>query len=82
VVVDFSDCRVCDHSALEAIQSLIKRYGDADKIVSLRRLSKDCTELLKRMYGGTLPPQVVINMDPTRDPNYGVLDKYDEDMPV
>jgi SulP family sulfate permease len=82
VIVDFSDCRVCDHSALEAIQSLIKRYGDAEKIVSLRRLSKDCTELLKRMYGGTLPPQVVINLDPTRDPNYGVLDKYDEDMPV
>jgi len=82
VIVDFSDCRVYDHSALEAIQNIIKRYGDAEKSVSLRRLSKDCAQLLQRMEGGKLPPQVVIELDPDTDPSYGIADKYDEDMPV
>lgn len=82
VVVDFSDCRVCDHSALESIQNLIKRYGDAGKVLSLRRLSKDCAELLQRMYGGELPPQVVIKLDAQGDPVYGIADVYNEDMPV
>lgn len=81
-VVDFTDCRVCDHSALEAIQNLIQRYGDAKKSLSLRRLSKDCVELLRKMYGGELPPQVDIATDPKKDPSYGIADKYDEDMPV
>lgn len=82
VIVDFSDCRVCDHSALEALQSLITRYGDAGKNVSLRRLSKDCAQLLQRMYDGKLPPQASIKMDPEGDPVYGVLDVMPGDMPV
>lgn len=82
VIVDFSDCRVCDHSAMEAIQNIIQRYGDAGKAISLRRLSKDCVQLLRRMNGGDLPAAVVIEQDDLADPSYGVLDKYDENMSV
>lgn len=82
VIVDFSDCRVCDHSALEAIKNLIRRYGDARKTVSIRRLSKDCTQLLERMYDGDLPPGVFIQTDPEGDPVYGILDVMPSDMPV
>lgn len=77
VVVDFSDSRVCDHSALEAIHDLADRYGAAGKRVKLRHLSPDCARLLARARAdGELPPYEIVEADPDTDPEYGLADDY------
>jgi len=43
IIIDFTDSRVYDHSALEAINNLADKYGDAGKKVHLRHLSLDCS---------------------------------------
>lgn len=47
VVIDFKDARVMDASGVEAIDSLVKKYEDQGKSLSLRHLSKDCKAILK-----------------------------------
>ena len=77
VILDFTDSRVMDHSALEAIHSLADAYGSLGKTVYLRHLSLDCTRLLSRMYrSGKLPPYEVIESDPDTDPEYGLAVNY------
>ena len=49
VIVDFTNSRVMDHSALEAIQTVADQYGALGKTIRLRRLSKDCVQLLQRL---------------------------------
>lgn len=46
VVIDFKRARVIDHSAIEAINSLVERYERRGKRLQLRHLSKDCLDLL------------------------------------
>jgi SulP family sulfate permease len=46
VIIDFQNSRVADHSALEAIDTLAKRYVVAGKRLPLRYLSQDCKALL------------------------------------
>lgn len=41
VVLDFMDCRVADHSGLEAINSICDKYGNLNKKVYLKHLSSD-----------------------------------------
>ena len=65
VVIEFKNSRVCDHSALEAIESIAERYTALGKQLHLRHLSPECTKLLKR--AGTL---VEVNL--LEDPNYKV----------
>mmetsp|Transcript_3630 Transcript_3630/g.4119 ORF Transcript_3630/g.4119 Transcript_3630/m.4119 type:complete len:216 (+) Transcript_3630:1-648(+) len=78
VVLDFTNSRVMDHSALEAIHSLADQYGNLNKTVYLRHLSKDCAQLLTRLYkGGKLPPYEIIEADSKMDPVYGVAAKPD-----
>eukprot|EP00629_Pelagomonadales_sp_RCC1024_P017245 CAMPEP_0119285058 /NCGR_PEP_ID=MMETSP1329-20130426/31471_1 /TAXON_ID=114041 /ORGANISM="Genus nov. species nov., Strain RCC1024" /LENGTH=606 /DNA_ID=CAMNT_0007285759 /DNA_START=70 /DNA_END=1887 /DNA_ORIENTATION=- len=60
VVLDFDDCRVADHSALEAINDLAARYGALGKTVHLRRLSSDCSTLLRRLSGTAEVPYNII----------------------
>ncbi|NQY02684.1 MAG: SulP family inorganic anion transporter [Halieaceae bacterium] len=48
VVMDFADSRVCDHSGLEAIDTLADRYLNAGKTLHLIHLSDECRHLLKR----------------------------------
>lgn len=48
VIVDFQYSRVCDHSALDAIDTLAERYGSAGKRLHLRHLSNDCKKLLHK----------------------------------
>jgi SulP family sulfate permease len=77
VILDFTNARVMDHSALEAIHSLSDAYGSLGKTVYLRHLSSDCTNLLSRMYrSGELPPYEVIESDPNTDPDYGLAVNY------
>lgn len=78
VILDFTNSRVMDHSALEAIQNLADQYGNLGKKVILRHLSKDCTQLLQRLYkGGKLPPYEVVESDPASDPVYQVAEESD-----
>ena len=46
VEIDFVESRVSDHSALEAIFSIVEKYEAAGKQIHLKHLSKECKELL------------------------------------
>jgi SulP family sulfate permease len=46
VVIDFKRARIIDHSAIEAINSLVERYERRGKRLQLRHLCKDCLDLL------------------------------------
>jgi len=67
VIIDFAECRVMDHSGLEAIDALADRYEKAGKELHIRHLSAECRRLLDR--AGNL---VEVNM--LEDPNYKVAD--------
>jgi SulP family sulfate permease len=47
IVIDFKDARVMDISGVEAIDTITKRYKDANKSLKLRHLSNDCKTILK-----------------------------------
>lgn len=74
VVIDFLNSRVYDHSALEAINSMADRYGALGKRVHLRHLSSDCSALLERIQGSSLPPYEIVESDPATDPVYEVAE--------
>ena len=46
VEIDFIESRVSDHSGLEALFQLVKKYQDSGKTVKLKHLSEDCKLLL------------------------------------
>lgn len=64
VVVDFANSRVCDHSALEAINTLTERYKKNGTIVRLVHLSVDCRNMLQNAEA-----IIEVNID---DPEYTV----------
>jgi len=65
IVVDFKESRVADMSAIEALNSITKKYAAAGKSVELRHLSPDCRELLKNA-------EAVISVNITEDPIYTI----------
>ncbi|WP_163933219.1 SulP family inorganic anion transporter [Paraferrimonas sp. SM1919] len=65
VIVDFGRSRVCDQSALEAIDTLAERYLKVGKRLHLRHLSKDCQILLNK--AGSL-----VEVNVIEDPTYKV----------
>ena len=65
VIIDFCGSRVCDHSGLDAIDSLAERYMNAGKQLHLIHLSKDCQALLRKA-GDLVEANVV------EDPDYFV----------
>lgn len=65
VIIDFADSRVCDHSGLEAIDTLAERYLNSGRILHLIHLSPDCRQLLKR--AGNL-----VEVNVIEDPRYFV----------
>lgn len=67
VVVEFQNCKVWDHSGIEAIDSLAERYTQAGKTLHLRHLSADCRRLLKK--AGDL-----VEVNVIEDPRYYVAD--------
>ncbi|MFW1676891.1 SulP family inorganic anion transporter [Pontibacter sp. JAM-7] len=67
VIVDFADCRVMDHSGLEAIDALAERYEKAGKELHIRHLSEECRALLQR--AGNL-----VEVNVIEDPHYHVAD--------
>ena len=66
VEIDFVESRVSDHSAMEAIFNLIKKYEAAGKSFKLKHLSEDCKAL---MYKASPKFKEVIVED-INDPRY------------
>ncbi|MBL85934.1 MAG: sodium-independent anion transporter [Winogradskyella sp.] len=66
VEIDFVESRVSDHSAMEAIFNLIKKYEAAGKSLKLKHLSEDCKAL---MYKASPKFKEVIVED-INDPRY------------
>lgn len=48
VVIEFQNCKVYDHSALEAINAVAQQYREQNKHLSIRHLSQECQQLLKK----------------------------------
>ena len=46
VEIDFVESRISDHSALEAILNLVKKYETENKSIKLKHLSEECKALL------------------------------------
>jgi len=46
IVIDFSDSKVMDHSAIEALNCTTERYAKLGKKVHIKHLSEDCKQLL------------------------------------
>ncbi|WP_417879149.1 SulP family inorganic anion transporter [Vibrio sp.] len=67
VIIDFSQSRVVDHSAIEAIETVADRYTRLGKTLHLRHLSQDCKTLLDK--AGSL-----IEINVKEDPTYKVID--------
>ena len=66
VVVNFEGSRVWDYSALEALETLSKKYKEQGKTVQYKHLSKDCAILLAKMGNAII-------QDPENDPVYEVV---------
>ncbi|TDG15451.1 SulP family inorganic anion transporter [Seongchinamella unica] len=67
VVIDFADSRVCDHSGLEAIDTLAERYLNSGKTLHLVHLSAECKQLLRK--AGNL-----VEVNVIEDPKYFVAE--------
>jgi SulP family sulfate permease len=65
VVIDFRGSRVCDHSGLEAVNSLTERYLGQGKKLRLKHLSAECRSLLAN--AGSM-----IEVNVIEDPRYRV----------
>ncbi len=65
VIIDFRGSRVCDHSGLEAVNSLTERYLAQGKKLRLKHLSAECRSLLNN--AGSMIEVNVID-----DPRYRV----------
>lgn len=65
VVIDFQHSRVWDHSGIEAIIELARRYERADRELHLLHLSPNCRRLLGKA-------NVLMEVDPETDPSYRV----------
>jgi SulP family sulfate permease len=66
VEIDFIESRVSDHSALEAIFNIVKKYQAAGKTIKLKHLSEDCKILLRK--GSPIFEEVII--EDVDDPRY------------
>lgn len=66
IVVNFEYARVWDHSGIEAIKKLARRYQLAGKNITFIRLSTDCAKLMERVGN-------VIQVDKEYDPKYNVV---------
>ncbi len=66
IEIDFVESRISDHSALEAILSLVKKYQKENKTIHLKHLSVECKELLYRSD----PKFHEVIIDDIDDPRY------------
>ncbi|MDI6723773.1 MAG: SulP family inorganic anion transporter [Methanobacterium sp.] len=67
IVIDFSDSKVMDHSAIEALNCMTEKYSKLGKIVHLKHLSEDCRLLLDNA-------SEIIDVNLWEDPRYKIAD--------
>ena len=65
VIIDFSESKVVDMSAIEALNNLTEKYLKAGKKIHLRHLSADCQKLLKNA-------DTIIEVNIHEDPTYHI----------
>eukprot|EP00980_Cylindrotheca_fusiformis_P027834 scaffold22560_cov135-Cylindrotheca_fusiformis.AAC.45 len=56
VVLDFSESRIMDHSAVDAIHNIADKYAELGKKVFVQGLSTDCNSLILRYFEGRKAP--------------------------
>ena len=66
VIIDFTDSRVSDMSAIDALNKITDKYAKAGKKIHLKHLSSDCRKLLKNA-------DALIDVNVMEDPNYIVV---------
>jgi len=66
IVIDFSESRIVDMSAIETLNKLTERYHKAGKKVQLKYLSPDCRRLLKNA-------EAIIEVNVLEDPTYKLV---------
>ncbi|MBN2764751.1 MAG: SulP family inorganic anion transporter [Paludibacteraceae bacterium] len=66
VIIDFSESRVTDMSAIEALNKLTERYLKVGKKLHIKHLSSDCRQLLENADS-------LIDVNIIEDPTYKVL---------
>ena len=66
IEIDFVESRISDHSALEAIFSLVNKYKAEDKEIKLKHLSQDCKVLLRK--GSPIFEDIIV--EAVDDPRY------------
>ena len=66
VFIHFKKSRVNDMTAINALNSITKKYNAAGKTVHLKHLSNDCIQLLKNA-------EAVIDVNIYEDPTYKVM---------
>ncbi len=66
IIIDFSESRVADMSAIDALNNITEKYAKAGKKVQLRHLSEDCRKLLNNA-----DKLIKVNID--EDPVYKVM---------
>ena len=70
VIIDFSESRIMDQTAIETINKLAERYQQKNKTLHLRHLSPDCIRLIKRA-------EKICDINVLEDPDYFVaIDNY------
>lgn len=69
VEVDMIESRVSDHSAVEALKSLVEKYEKAGKTLRFRHLSSDCIKVLEK-NSPNFGKYVITDVD---DPKYYVM---------
>ncbi|SFD19546.1 SulP family inorganic anion transporter [Pseudoalteromonas denitrificans] len=67
IIIEFKYSRVTDHSAIDAIDTLVERYSNTGKTLHLRHLSEDCKELLSKAAD-------LVEVNVIEDPTYKVAD--------
>ena len=48
IIIDFEQAKVYDHSAIEAIENITRRYAQQNKKIHLLNLSEECGQLLSK----------------------------------
>ncbi|MFZ8864568.1 MAG: SulP family inorganic anion transporter [Rickettsiales bacterium] len=66
IIVNFEHSRVWDHSGLEALEKLAKKYAQMGKKIKYKKLSEDCANLLEKSG-------CIIERDKDSDPHYEVV---------
>ena len=74
VEIDFMESRVSDHSAIEAVSSIVEKYDKAGKTIHLKHLSEECKLLLHK----NSPKFSEVIIEAIDDPRYHVVENPEE----